>query len=218
MCPPLNFSGQTTCLSSAARAWKPPLPDGVTSLVGERHRGVGDLALRHLRSSIMLQRSSWLRPYSYCQQFCVIRRRTLLSARRRLPLADAAASLWACFARLSDRLPMEGSPWWLLTDRSAAMTWLAGSAPCWAKARRGEPYGAMCWIDSMIVWSHTALKSKFRFRANLSLGVWTSDASDLLMVGYLLELFCEGAPVGATMMMRRSSSAEFQQVLISISG
>jgi hypothetical protein len=46
------------------------------------------------------------------------------------------------------------------------------------------------------------LKSLFKFRTNLSLGVRASDASDLPMVGYLLELLCEGAPVGATMMMR----------------
>jgi hypothetical protein len=31
------------------------------------------------------------------------------------------------------------------------------------KERRGEPSGAMRWIDSMMVWSHTALKSEFRF-------------------------------------------------------
>jgi hypothetical protein len=38
------------------------------------------------------------------------------------------------------------------------------------------------------------------------------------MVGYLLELFCEGALTGATMMIRRPSSAGFQKVLPSISG
>jgi hypothetical protein len=48
MCPTFNFSGQTTCLSGATRARKPPLPNGVTYLVGEHHKGVGDLALRHL--------------------------------------------------------------------------------------------------------------------------------------------------------------------------
>jgi hypothetical protein len=52
------------------------------------------------------------------------------------------------------------------------------------------------------------LKSGFRFWANLSLGVQASDASDQMMVGYLLEQFCEGAPVGATMMIRRPSSVE----------
>jgi hypothetical protein len=54
------------------------------------------------------------------------------------------------------------------------------------------------------------LKSGFRFQIIPSLGVWVSDASDLLMVGYLLELLCEGAPVGAIMMIRRPSSVEFQ--------
>jgi hypothetical protein len=45
-----------------------------------------------------------------------------LSARRRLPLGDDAASLQARFARPSDRLSMEGSPRWLPADRSAAMS------------------------------------------------------------------------------------------------
>jgi hypothetical protein len=62
------------------------------------------------------------------------------------------------------------------------------------------------------------LKFGFRFWTNLSLGVWASNASDLPMVGYLMELFCEGAPARATMMMRRLSSVEFQQVLPPISG
>jgi hypothetical protein len=69
-----------------------------------------------------------------------------------------------------------------------------------------------------MIWSHTALKSGFRFRTIQSLDVRASDASDLLMVGYLLELFYDGAPIGATRMMRRPSSAEFQQALPSISG
>jgi hypothetical protein len=67
------------------------------------------------------------------------------------------------------------------------------------------PSGAMHWTDSMMVWSHIALKSEFRFWANLSLGVRAADASNLPMVRYLLELFYEGAPVGVTMMMRRPS-------------
>jgi hypothetical protein len=57
------------------------------------------------------------------------------------------------------------------------------------------------------------LKSGFRFRGNLSLCVRTTDASELPMVGYLLELFCEGTPAEATMMMRQPSSVEFQHVL-----
>jgi hypothetical protein len=45
MCPVLNFSSQTTYLSDGARAWKPPLPVGVTSLTGEHHGRVDNLAL-----------------------------------------------------------------------------------------------------------------------------------------------------------------------------
>jgi hypothetical protein len=63
-----------------------------------------------------------------------------------------------------------------------------------------------------------ALKSEFRFWIILSLGVRALDASDLPMVGYLLELLCEVAPVGATMIMRRPSLVEFQQVLSPILG
>jgi hypothetical protein len=63
-----------------------------------------------------------------------------------------------------------------------------------------------------------ALKSGFRFWANLLLGVRASDAFNLLMIEYMLELFCKGAPTGATMMMRCPSSAGFQQVLPPISG
>jgi hypothetical protein len=47
--------------------------------------------------------------------------------------------------------------------------------------------------------------SGFRFRIILSMGIQALDASDVSMVGYLLELFYEGAPTGATMMMRWSS-------------
>jgi hypothetical protein len=122
MCLALNSSGQTTCLSGVARAWKPPVLDGVTSLAGERRGGVDDLALRHLRSSITLRRSSQSWSYSRYRRFCVIRRRASLSARRRLSLADAAASLQAHFAYPSDRLPMESSTRRLLADRSASMT------------------------------------------------------------------------------------------------
>jgi hypothetical protein len=55
----------------------------------------------------------------------------------------------------------------------------------------------------MIVWSQMALKSKFRFWIILSLGVRASNASELPMIGYLLELFYEESPAGATIMMRR---------------
>jgi hypothetical protein len=69
-----------------------------------------------------------------------------------------------------------------------------------------------------MVRSRTVLMYEFKFRANLLLGVRASYASDLLMVGYLLKLFWEGAPVGATMMMRQPSSVGFQHVLPPISG
>jgi hypothetical protein len=63
-----------------------------------------------------------------------------------------------------------------------------------------------------------ALKSGFRLEANLLLDVRVSNVPDLPMAGYSLELFYEGALAGATMMMRRPSSTEFQQVLSPISG
>jgi hypothetical protein len=47
-----------------------------------------------------------------------------------------------------------------------------------------------------------ALKSEFRFWIILSLGVWASDASDLPMVGCLLELLWDGALAEATIMIR----------------
>jgi hypothetical protein len=119
MCRALNFSGQMTYLSGAARARKLPLPDGVTSLPRDHRGWVGDLALRRLRSSMMLQRSSWSWPYSHCRWFCVIYRCTSLSARRWLPLADDTASLRARFTWSCDRLPTEGSPRGLSADRSA---------------------------------------------------------------------------------------------------
>jgi hypothetical protein len=122
-------------------------------------------------------------------------------------LAEDAASLQARFARASDRFPAEGFTHRFPVYRSAVITWLAASTPCGAKAPRGEPSGAMHWIDSMIIWSHTTLKSGFRSRTNLLSGVQASDAFDLPMVGYLLELFPVGA--GATMLIRQPSSARF---------
>jgi hypothetical protein len=53
------------------------------------------------------------------------------------------------------------------------------------------------------------LMSGFKFQIIPSLGVQASDASDLPMVGYLLELLCDDALAGATMMIRRPSSVEF---------
>jgi hypothetical protein len=52
-----------------------------------------------------------------------------------------------------------------------------------------ESGGIIRRIDSIIVWSLTMLKSKFRFRTILLLGVLESDISDPPIVGYLLELF-----------------------------
>jgi hypothetical protein len=63
-----------------------------------------------------------------------------------------------------------------------------------------------------------ALKSGFRFRTNLALGVWASDVSDLPIVGYLLELLRDRSLFGATIRMRRMSSMEFSYALAPISG
>jgi hypothetical protein len=170
----------------------------------ECHGGFADLTLRRLWSLMTLRRSSRSRPYSCCWQFCVIYWCMSLSARQRLPLPN-----W---------LPLDGSPRWLTANCSAAITWLAASAPCWAKARRGELSGAMRWINFMMVWSRTTFKSGFRFWTNLLLGVQAYDASNLPMVGCLLELFCEGHPIRGNMMMRRPSSAWLSLVLPLISG
>jgi hypothetical protein len=78
----------------------------------------------------------------------------------------------------------------------------ATSAPWCARATRGEPSGVMCWIDFIIVWSRMVLMSEFRFRILLTLGVHASDASDLIIVEYLLELLCDGSLVEATVMIR----------------
>jgi hypothetical protein len=43
----------------------------------------------------------------------------------------------------------------------------------------------------IIAWTRMTLKSGFKFRTKPLLDVWASDASDLLMVGYLLELLCD---------------------------
>jgi hypothetical protein len=42
----------------------------------------------------------------------------------------------------------------------------------------------------------------FRFWTSLTLGVRAIDASDLPMVGNLLELLCDGSSLGATMQIR----------------
>jgi hypothetical protein len=71
---------------------------------------------------------------------------------------------------------------------------------------------------SMTHHNQTKKLTTWFLRIILALGVPASDASDLLMVGYLLELWRDGSPFGATVKMRRPSLAEFPQALISISG
>jgi hypothetical protein len=66
----------------------------------------------------------------------------------------------------------------------------------------GEPSSAMSWMISIIAWTWTALKSVFKFWTKPSLGVRVSDASDLPMVGYLLEALFDRLPFGATMQIR----------------
>jgi hypothetical protein len=46
------------------------------------------------------------------------------------------------------------------------------------------------------------LKPGFKFWTKLSLGVLASDASDLLMVGYLLVVVLDRSSFGATMSIR----------------
>jgi hypothetical protein len=75
----------------------------------------------------------------------------------------------------------------------------------------------MRWIDSVMVWSRTVLKSRLRFQTTLLMGVRALDASDPLMVGYLLELFQECALAGPTMLMQWASTDGFQQTLPLIS-
>jgi hypothetical protein len=70
----------------------------------------------------------------------------------------------------------------------------------------------------MIVWSRTALESRFKFWIIPLLGVRASDASDLPMVGYLLELLCDGSLARANIKIKRPSPAESLQVPIPISG
>jgi hypothetical protein len=55
-------------------------------------------------------------------------------------------------------------------------------------AIRGEPLGAMCWMVFMIAYTQIALKSRFWFQTKPSFSVRASDASDLPMVRYLLEV------------------------------
>jgi hypothetical protein len=60
--------------------------------------------------------------------------------------------------------------------------------PYWAKATRGVFSRSIHRINSMIVWSLTVLRSEFRFRTILLLGVYASDALDPLMVRVVLRI------------------------------
>jgi hypothetical protein len=62
------------------------------------------------------------------------------------------------------------------------------------------------------------MKSRFIFWIIPSLDVRALDASDLPMMGYQLELLCEGPPARATMMIRWPSLVESPHVLPPISG
>jgi hypothetical protein len=55
----------------------------------------------------------------------------------------------------------------------------------------------MWWMVSIIAWTQTTLKYGSKFQTKPPLGIRASDASDLLMVGYLLELLCDQSPFGA---------------------
>jgi hypothetical protein len=186
MWPALNLAGHWTSLSGPTRAWKPLLPVGVTPLTNCRRGGLGILSQKRLRSSIMFQRSSRSRPYSQTLWFWVMRHRASFPAKRRLGLKEDVTSLRARLAR--SLWPPDGSLRGTSIDFSAT-TRFAASAPCCAKRARGEPSGAICWMVSMIAYTHTALKSRFKFRISPVLGVRASEASNLLMVGYPLELW-----------------------------
>jgi hypothetical protein len=71
---------------------------------------------------------------------------------------------------------------------------------------------------SIITWTWIALKSEFKFQTKSPLTVWASDASDLPMVGYLLEVLFDRSPFGATMQIRQPPSSGSLQVLAPISG
>jgi hypothetical protein len=186
MWPALNLAAHWTSLSGPARARKPLLPIGVTPLTNCRRGGLGVLSWRRLRSSITFRRSSRPRPYSRTLWFWVMRRRASFPAKRRLGLKEEATSLRARLAR-SLWLPdgsLRGTP----VDFSA-ITRFAASAPYCAKRARGEPSDAIRWMVSMIACTCTALKSGFKFRISPVLGVRASEALDLPMVGYPLELW-----------------------------
>jgi hypothetical protein len=186
MWPALNLAGHWTCLSGLPRVRKPLLPVGVTPRTNCRRGGLGVLSWKRLRSSITFRRSSRSRPYSRTLRFWVMRRRASFPAKRRLGLKEDATSLRARLAR--SLWPPNGFLRGTPVDFFAT-TRFAASAPCCARRARGEPSGAICWMVSMIACTHTVLKSGFKFRISPVLGVRASEASDLPMVKYPLELW-----------------------------
>jgi hypothetical protein len=186
MWPALNLAGHWTSLSGLARARKPLLPVGVMPLTNCRRGGLGALSWKRLRSSITFQRSSRSRSYSQTLRFWVMRRHASFPAKRRLWLKEDTTSLRARLAR--SLWPPGGSLRETSVDFSATIRF-AASAPCYARRARGKPSGAIRWMVSMIAYTRTSLKSGFKFRISPALGVRTSEASDLPMVGYTLELW-----------------------------
>jgi hypothetical protein len=185
MWPALNLAGHWTSLSGPARARKPLLPVGITPLTNCRRGGLGVLSWKRLRSSITFRRSSRSRPYSQTLRFWVMHRRASFPAKHRLGLKEDATSLRAHLAR--SLWPPDGSLWGMLVDFSAT-TKFTTSAPYCARRARGEPSSAIRWMVSMTACTCTTLKSGFKFRISPVLGVRASEASDLPMLGYPLEL------------------------------
>jgi hypothetical protein len=126
MWPALNLAGHLTSLSGPARARNPLLPVGVMPLAGNHYGGLDVLSRMRLRSSMTLQRSSRLWPYSRVLRFCVMRWCASFSARCQFGLAEDVTSLRACLAR--SLWPAEGSLRGPLADFSA-ITWFTASAP-----------------------------------------------------------------------------------------
>jgi hypothetical protein len=202
MLPVLNLSGHRTCLSDPTRVLNPFFPTGATSSARDCRGGDDVLSMRRLWSSITLQRSSRSRPYSHTTWFWVMRRHTSCSHERRFRLADDAASLQTRLARSLS--PTEGSLQGTLTEFSAT-TRFDTSTPYWAKTVWGEPSGTMRWMVSIITWTRTILESRFKFWTKCHSVLRGLNGSDLLMVGYLREVF-DRSPFRATMKIRRPSS------------
>jgi hypothetical protein len=136
MLPVFNLSGHRTCLSGPTIARNPLFPSGATSSARDHRGGDGVLSLRHLQSSMMLQRSSRSWPHSHAAWFWVMRHHASCSDRRRFELADGAASLRARLARSLS--PTEGSLSRTPVDFSVT-TRFATSAP----SKLGQQGGAI---------------------------------------------------------------------------